>query len=89
MSAIFSNTLKSRKLHFHQWKPENNGPVQLLKVTVLAHWNYQNVFKLRMVRMEVDCGLQKVGPTFFQDVPLCFTKSARTSYDLLSLRKFN
>ena len=40
MPAIFSNTLKSRKLHFPQWKPTNSGPV-LLKVTILVHWNYQ------------------------------------------------
>ena len=32
MSAIFSNTLKSGKLHFHQWKPENGGP---------GHWDCQ------------------------------------------------
>ena len=43
MSAIIGNTLKSGKLHFHQWKPENNSPV-LLKVIILAHWNYQYVF---------------------------------------------
>ena len=43
MLAIFSNTLKSRKLHFPQWKPTNSGPV-LLKVTILVHWNYQWAF---------------------------------------------
>ena len=35
-----SFSLKSQNSQLHQWKPESNGPV-LLKVTILAHWNYQ------------------------------------------------
>ena len=43
VSAIFSNTFKSRKLHFHQWKPKKkkNDSAVLLKVNILVHSNYQ------------------------------------------------
>ena len=42
MSAIVSNILNTQKSRLHQWTPDKDDPV-LFKVTILVHWNYQNV----------------------------------------------
>ena len=59
---MFSNTLKSRKLNFCQWKPEHNSPVSLL-VTMLVH------------EWEVDCNVKKVG--HFSSCMSCLVKISK------------
>ena len=60
MSAIFINILKSQKLHFHRWNPNNSSPL-LLKVAILVHWYYQQVFLAADGQDGSGLQLEKVG----------------------------